>query len=40
MFKDAQTMSNIEEKIEVASQKFSEIADIEENGLLHLKENI
>ncbi len=40
MFKDAQTMSNIEEKIEVASQKFSEIAGIEENGLLYLKETI
>jgi hypothetical protein len=33
-------MSNIEEKIEVASRKFNEITDVEENGLLYLKENI
>ena len=32
MLKDAETMSNIDEKIEVASQKFNQLADIEENA--------
>ncbi|MBU1262861.1 BtrH N-terminal domain-containing protein [bacterium] len=40
MFKDAQTMVNINEKVEVASKKFSEIADIEEKAYAYLKENM
>jgi len=38
MFKDAQEMGRIQEYIEVASQKFSEIAEIEENAFSYLKE--
>lgn len=37
MFKEAQTMDNIEKQIEVASHKFSEIAEIEEEAFSHLK---
>jgi len=40
MFKDAETMSNLSEKIEAASEKFKEIADIEEKACLHLKDSI
>jgi hypothetical protein len=40
MFKDAETMSNISEKVEVASKKFSEIADIEEKACFYLKDSI
>jgi hypothetical protein len=32
IFKDAETMSNLDEKIEIASQKFNQLADIEENA--------
>jgi hypothetical protein len=39
MFKDAETMHNINEKIEIASQKFSEIARIEEKAYHILDEN-
>ena len=39
MFKDAEIMRNIDEKKEIASQKFSEIARIEENAYLFLNEN-
>lgn len=40
MFKDAETMSDIAEKVRVASQKFGEIADIEEKAFRYLTENI
>jgi hypothetical protein len=40
MFKDAETMSNLSEKIEVASKTFNEIADIEEKACLHLRETV
>jgi hypothetical protein len=40
MFKDAETMSNLGEKIEVASEKFKEVADVEEKACLHLAESI
>jgi hypothetical protein len=40
MFKDAHTMTDIKTKIGIASQQFSETADIEENALTYLKENI
>ena len=40
IFKDAETMGNINEKIEIASQKFSEIACIEEKTYIILNENI
>ncbi|HVP17157.1 MAG TPA: DUF4872 domain-containing protein [candidate division Zixibacteria bacterium] len=39
MFKDAETTSKIGEKIEVASRKFDETADIEEKACLYLKEH-
>ena len=38
MFKDAETMSNLGSKIEVASKKFNEIADIEEKACLHIRD--
>jgi hypothetical protein len=38
MFKDAETMSNLSEKIEATSKKFNEIADIEEKACLHLRD--
>jgi hypothetical protein len=40
MFEDAEKMQNINEKIHVASQKFQEIADIEENAYNHLAHSI
>jgi hypothetical protein len=40
MFKDAQTMNYVHEKIKIASQKFSEIAEIEEKAFLFLGDNI
>jgi hypothetical protein len=40
MFKDTQTMDNINERIEVASKRFSEIADIEEEAYAYLKKNV
>ncbi len=40
MFKDAQTMIGIAEKIELSSQKFSEIADIEERAFLQLRDSL
>jgi hypothetical protein len=40
MFKDAVTMDNISEKVEVASRLFNAIADIEEKAYIYLKENI
>jgi hypothetical protein len=40
MFKDAQTMTSINEKVEIASKNFSEIADIEEKTYIHIKQNI
>jgi len=39
MFKDAETMSNLSEKIEVASKTFNEIADIEEKACLYLRDS-
>ena len=40
MFKNAETMHNINEKIEIASQKFFELASIEEKAYIFLNENI
>ena len=40
MFKEAQTMEKLDEKIEFASVQFSKLADIEEESFIHLKENI
>jgi len=40
MFKDAETMDNIKEKIRIASEKCNGIADIEEKAYSYLKENI
>jgi len=40
MFKDAQRMKDVEKKIEVASQKFAEIAGIEEEAYRVLKETL
>jgi hypothetical protein len=40
MFKDAQTMADINEKIEIASKRFEEIAELEEKAFTYLKENI
>jgi hypothetical protein len=40
MFKGAETMSNLGEKIEVASKKFDEVAVIEEKACLHLRDSI
>ena len=39
MFKDAETMGNVNEKIEIASQKFYELARIEEKAYSILKDN-
>ena len=36
MFKNAQTMDNINENINIASGKYAEIADIEEEAFSHL----
>ena len=40
MFKDALTMNNINAQIEIASHKFSKIADIEEQSYAFLRENM
>jgi len=40
LFKDAETIDSIDEKIRVASQKFHEIADLEEKTYLALKNQI
>jgi hypothetical protein len=40
MFKDAETMDNINEKIEIASQEFNELARIEEEAYSILKEKV
>jgi Domain of unknown function (DUF4872)/Butirosin biosynthesis protein H, N-terminal len=40
MFKDAQRMKNVEEKIQAASREFREIADIEEEAYRFLRESI
>jgi len=40
MFKDAETMDNINEKIEIASQEFNELARIEEEAYSILKEEV
>ncbi len=40
MFKEAETMKDIAESIQIASQKFGEIADIEEKAFRYLNENI
>lgn len=40
MFKDAQTMSSIDEKIKIASKKFAEIAEVEEKAYALLKRSI
>jgi len=40
MFKDAQIIADINEKIEIASKRFEEIAEMEEKSFTYLKENI
>ena len=39
LFKEAETMENIHEKIEIASQTFSELANIEEQAYSFLDDN-
>jgi hypothetical protein len=40
MFQDAQTMSNLDEAITIASEKFKEIAAREEQAYTYLKETL
>ena len=38
MFKEAETMSDLDNKIEIASRKFAELANLEEEGYRILKD--
>lgn len=40
LFKDAETIDDIDERIKIASQKFYELADLEEKTYMFLKDNV